>query len=513
VVHMNNATSWQNDVLEVYMDPDPTAAITTAQIGFQITALDSADADPAALAGVQNLTGYNVELASTPADYARRKVAGGYVLEGRVPWSVFKDATRGPIMPAVDTVFGMAFHNHDNDNAQREGSIAWAAQLLDAVWNTPNNHGAVKFLADGKLEFTTTSARSGLSNPMPYDGSLPPIAIDGQRDPFYQTLTGPANGYVYLPARAHNDNGAPDGDKDLSALFWASWDETYLYIYEEVADNVVHMNNATSWQNDVLEVYMDPNPTAAITTGQIGFQITALDSADADPAALAGVQNLTGYNVDLVSTPDDYARRKTANGYVLEARVPWSVFMDATRGPISPAVGNVFGMAFHNHDNDVATRESSIAWAAVVLDNVWNTPNNHGTVEFLANGQLKFTAMSTRSGLVNDSAAVWYDPSGVIAVKVETKKEVIPEMFNLAQNYPNPFNPKTTIQFDLPVDSQVKLTIFDILGREVVTLVDEKMQAGSQTVSFDAAQYPTGVYFYHLKAGDRTFQKKMMLLK
>ncbi|RQW02925.1 DUF4397 domain-containing protein [candidate division KSB1 bacterium] len=513
-VNLNNATSWQDDVLEVYVDPNPSADITTAQLGFHITALDSADADPDALAGVINLRGYNIETGATTDDYARKRTSDGYVLEVRVAWDSLKDATR-MITPEVGYVFGMATMNHDNDDAQREGSVSFATVLNDNVWNTPANHGTVTFLEDNKLKFEASSVRSGEVNPHPdwYDPATPfNIAMDAVMDPWYNQLTGPDDGYIYIPAIAHNDNGAPDNDKDLSALLWVAWDETYLYFYEEVADNVVNVNNPTSWQNDVLEVYIDPDPTAAVTTSQLGFQMTALDSADADPAALAAVTNLLGYNTETGATTEDYARALTDNGYVLEGRVKWEVLMDATRS-ITPAAGNIFGMATMNHDNDVSQREGSVSWAAVLLDNVWNTPDHHATVKFLDDHKFQLIAESARSGLANENPDM-YIPGDIIKVEVETEEEdVIPEAFNLAQNYPNPFNPTTTIEFALPIDSQVKLTIFDILGREVVTLVDEKMQAGLYNVNFDAARYASGVYFYRLKAGDRIFQKKMMLIK
>jgi hypothetical protein len=515
VVHVNNATSWQNDVLEVYIDPDPSAAITTAQLGFQMTALDSADADPAGLAGVTNVLGYNTTTGATKEDYARRKTTDGYVLECRVKWEVLKDATRA-ITPAVGNIFGMATMNHDNDVAQREGSIAWSAVLNDNVWNTPANHGTVEFLADNKLKLVPTSTRSGVENPHP-DWYLPNppfvIAMDAIMDPWYNQLTGPDNGYVYQPARAHNNNGTPDNNKDLSALLWVAWDETYLYFYEEVADNVVHVNNATSWQNDVLEVYVDPNPTAAVTTAQLGFQMTSLDTADADPAGVPGVTNLLGYNTTTGATKEDYARRKSNNGYVLEGRVKWEVLKDATRA-ITPAVGYIFGMATMNHDNDVAQREASISWATVMNDNVWNTPANHGTVEFLADHKLKMTAASARSGAVNDSADVWYNPGKIIKVDVpERESEQVPVVFDLSQNYPNPFNPTTTINYNVARQARVKLVVYNVLGREVATLVDDVKSAGRYSVQFNASNLSTGTYLYRLSVGDQVFTKKMLLLK
>lgn len=89
----------------------------------------------------------------------------------------------------------------------------------------------------------------------------------------------------------------------------------------------------------------------------------------------------------------------------------------------------------------------------------------------------------------------------------------IPNGFNLSQNYPNPFNPSTKINFDLGKPSNVKLYIYDILGRRVATLVDQYMNTGAYTVNFDASRLASGVYFYSIEAGDFKMNKKMILLK
>jgi hypothetical protein len=93
------------------------------------------------------------------------------------------------------------------------------------------------------------------------------------------------------------------------------------------------------------------------------------------------------------------------------------------------------------------------------------------------------------------------------------KQEALPVRYALAQNYPNPFNPSTTIKFELPKASQVNLTVFDILGREVSVLVNERRDAGVYEVKFDAAGLSSGVYFYRLQAGDFTQTKRLLLLK
>ena len=90
---------------------------------------------------------------------------------------------------------------------------------------------------------------------------------------------------------------------------------------------------------------------------------------------------------------------------------------------------------------------------------------------------------------------------------------IMPEKFNLHQNYPNPFNPTTTIRFDLTRDAHVTLTIYNALGQEVTTLVNQRMTAGFKAVVWDASQMPSGTYFYTLKAGDFTATRKMLLVK
>jgi hypothetical protein len=88
-----------------------------------------------------------------------------------------------------------------------------------------------------------------------------------------------------------------------------------------------------------------------------------------------------------------------------------------------------------------------------------------------------------------------------------------PSDFTLEQNYPNPFNPSTNIRFSLTEANQVTLKVFDMLGQEVVTLVNEFINAGSYEVTFDASNLPTGIYTYSLTAGNFQSVKKMMLIK
>ena len=89
----------------------------------------------------------------------------------------------------------------------------------------------------------------------------------------------------------------------------------------------------------------------------------------------------------------------------------------------------------------------------------------------------------------------------------------LPAGFLLSQNYPNPFNLSTTIKFELPRASQVNLSVFDLLGREVSVLVNERSEAGVHEVTFDGSNLASGVYFYRLQAGTYVETRKLLLLK
>lgn len=89
----------------------------------------------------------------------------------------------------------------------------------------------------------------------------------------------------------------------------------------------------------------------------------------------------------------------------------------------------------------------------------------------------------------------------------------LPDEYSLFQNYPNPFNPSTKIKFDITNASFVKLTVYDILGREAAQLVNQNLGAGSYEYEFDGTGLNSGVYFYKLEAGELTETKRMVLLK
>ena len=104
---------------------------------------------------------------------------------------------------------------------------------------------------------------------------------------------------------------------------------------------------------------------------------------------------------------------------------------------------------------------------------------------------------------------LWYKsltPTGI-------DDDITPADFVLYQNYPNPFNPSTTIKYSVPVRNHVSLRVYDLLGREITTLVNETKEKGTHSVDFNANNISSGVYIYKLTAGESTFSKKLVVLK
>jgi hypothetical protein len=113
----------------------------------------------------------------------------------------------------------------------------------------------------------------------------------------------------------------------------------------------------------------------------------------------------------------------------------------------------------------------------------------------------------TRNLTVPDIGA---DEFTIVGVEEE---ETLPTEYALEQNYPNPFNPTTTFRYSIPTQSKVVIKVYDILGNEIATLIDDEKSVGTYDLTWNAASMPSGVYFYQLKAGDFIQTRKMILLK
>jgi hypothetical protein len=151
-----------------------------------------------------------------------------------------------------------------------------------------------------------------------------------------------------------------------------------------------------------------------------------------------------------------------------------------------------------------------ISGAVYPLTITWDGANDGGTYTLLV-GSGKEMKEFPISGA---GRVVVTDEDAVVKIGITSAQHAeMPKAYALYQNYPNPFNPSTTIRFDVPKASNISLKIYDVLGQEVETLVNEERGAGRYSVNFDAGNFPSGVYYFRIIAGDFSDVKKLLLAK
>ena len=174
----------------------------------------------------------------------------------------------------------------------------------------------------------------------------------------------------------------------------------------------------------------------------------------------------------------------------------------------------VYGMSFINENTGILagyegniykTTNAGLNW---INGGLTGTSNFFGDVKLISNDSVI---------LVGGGGNILASFNAIVGVN-NGSPAVISSDFHISQNYPNPFNPSTRINFSIPYPSGseqtlVKLIIYDVLGREVTVLLNENLNAGNYEVTWDGTNYPSGVYYYKLQAGNYSETKKMVLLK
>jgi hypothetical protein len=293
-------------------------------------------------------------------------------------------------------------------------------------------------------------------------------------------------------------------DNDLKVTAYLAIDASNLYVAFDVVDNVVIVDTtaANDYEQDcpdlMIGLYDWRGKHHASYLGgatpdyHLRFSLNRIRLDQNGGAVLMYASTAAAPN------PNYTWKKKTLTpGYTVEAKIPFATIAKVVTGRDAdrvfvPKEGMRIPFDFAINDRDAATpstRHAIMGYSPISNDNSWSAPT-FWTNTWIGN---KFTG-----------------------VHQETAPE-IPQRYELSQNYPNPFNPSTEIQYSLQNSGLVTLRVFDILGREVASLVHEFQNAGTHTVQFTSTYtsntLASGVYFYRLESGSFTAIKKMLLLK
>jgi hypothetical protein len=299
--------------------------------------------------------------------------------------------------------------------------------------------------------------------------------------------------------------GAFDDDADLTATTYMAMDDDYLYIAADVTDNVFEYDAgqvASWWTQDALELFIglwDQNGKAIHTKGPA-------DSRGAEPDyklvfvqdryynEYKNIHNGVAEAAELTPDPDGngsyFFEEFGGADYALEAKISLDsiAFGDDARFHPENGMRIMFDLIFHDNDAPDDVGGGNLTWS----------PNNTD-LAYLSQAEWTNTWIG--------------DTTAVSVTSIQAGADNIAMSYELYQNYPNPFNPETTIEFALAKQGKVSITIFNMLGQNVLTLVDENMNAGTHQVQLDASSLASGIYFYSIRTADFFKTRKMILLK
>lgn len=168
-----------------------------------------------------------------------------------------------------------------------------------------------------------------------------------------------------------------------------------------------------------------------------------------------------------------------------------------------------FKDVFFINDNYGWTVEGDLIWCTINGGEEWDMQSTE-TVDFW--WSVYFTD-EFNGWVVGENGKILHTFSGGVVPVEEEKTDVVPAEYSLTQNFPNPFNPSTQIRYSVPQTSKVVIKVYDVLGNEIETLVNEEKTTGIYEIEWNAEGLPSGVYLYQLRAGSFVETKKMVLMK
>lgn len=304
-------------------------------------------------------------------------------------------------------------------------------------------------------------------------------------------------------------------DPNHNVVFqWRSWD--HFAITDALHENLkAHVIDAV--HGNSIDIDNDGN---LLLSSRHLDEITKINSVTGDIIwRFGGLNNQFTFINDPIHFNYQHAARRIANGNI-------TIYDNGNfhTPPSSRAV---------EYQLDEQNKTATLVWQYKNVPNIFGSWG--GYVQRLNNGNTLISWGGTRPTVteVTPQGSIVFEASYPVGfytyraykfdvdslpISVSGNNTSLPRSFNLEQNYPNPFNPKTIINYQLPISSYVKLVIYDVIGREIAILVDQKQNAGKYDVEWDAVNYPSGIYFYKLTvtgASEESYSdtKKMVLLK
>jgi len=363
------------------------------------------------------------------------------------------------VEPVAESLIGFELQQNDNDGTARESVSKWWVSEGDPSWNNASTFGTA-ILTDRPI---------GETLEVPFTEAAP--VTDGTLDAVWEQA---------VPFQQNSfDNGGtpgnwPDSYEDNFGREWIMYDNDNMYVFMEAWDDIVIDVHANTYERDCFEVYFDGDNSKAtsydaLNDMQLRFGHWAAAPADIDGA----VTYFTRDDVEFVNFDTDM-------GWNLEIKLPLSSIQ------VEPVAGGEFGFEAQQGDNGGTARDAVTKWWTEVGDPSWNNASGWGTAY-------------TSARHIN-------------TVGVDDKAPVA-RNFGLSQNYPNPFNPTTTIPYSLKTSGQVRLSVYDMMGKEVAVLVDGIMPAGSHTALFSGSNLSSGIYFCKLQTANNVMTTKMTMVK
>ncbi|NNE47781.1 MAG: tandem-95 repeat protein, partial [Rhodothermales bacterium] len=465
------------------------------------------------------------------------QVVGAIEQDGEITaavWQLGPEKTESTLLPTLDGAFSVAF---DVNNAgQVVGTSLGAGDFRPVVWTGGiMSEIAVDGVSSGQAESINESgqlvgltvSQSGTESAI--RGTVQQVQRIGSDDTRAYAVNGlgVAVGSKETAGVISATRWDPDGSEFSFDVTGSTFAEAYGindsgWIVGAYSSSVgAGKSEATTLRsNDVLADLLNEGPTAMRFGKSMDIGVDPAKTSAMDLRASLWIgESLLDLNA-LIPAESGWtlveARDVNSSGRIVgyglyqgEARA----FVLSLSGNEAPKAADDHVAAFSGESITIHVLLNDVDLDGDTLSVISHELAGHGSVEKLDGGAFVYTPDAGYVGEDSFSYTVSDGRGGSDRATVMLSVEETPEDFALNQNYPNPFNPTTTISYTLPADTRVNLTVFDALGRVVMTLVDEDQTRGMHRVLFDGQGLSNGVYVYRLSAGSFVDLKKFVLLK